>query len=199
MEISHKYQVMPPLTSEEFEALKEDIAENGVLVPVVIDADGVIIDGHYRVQAYHELLAEGNDVPMYPTETRSDLTTDAEKRELAWKLNMHRRHLNQAQKREVISAKLKESPEWSDNRIAKLLSVTDKTVRIQRVMLERRKEIAKLEKLVGADGKEYPREVVNKPKEQVPVGSTVGLTRTKVDGELNWGDVRSPRACYELD
>jgi DNA primase len=196
MQISNKYQVMPPLSQEEFQAHKESIAENGVLVPVVIDVDGAIIDGHYRVQAYHELFAEGNDVPMYPTETRSDLTTDAEKRELAWRLNMQRRHLSQAQKRDAIDAKLKESPEWADNRIAKLLGADSKTVRVRRVMLEKRGEIPKLDKLVGADLKAYPREVVNKPKERVPVSSTkrppspgagaTVLTRQKVKEPFRW-------------
>jgi ParB-like chromosome segregation protein Spo0J len=197
MQISNKYQVMPPLSQEEFQALKESIAENGVLVPVVIDVDGAIIDGHYRVQAYHELFAEGNDVPMYPTETRSDLTTDAEKRELAWRLNMQRRHLSQAQKRDAIDAKLKESPEWADNRIAKLLGVDGKTVRLARVMLEGRKEIAKLKKLVGADGKEYPRELEKKFKDiGLKPRAAKGLaqaatTRERAEGPLRGAGVEA--------
>jgi ParB-like chromosome segregation protein Spo0J len=152
-----KYQVMPSLSSEEYEALKAAIAENGVEVPVVIDTDGNIVDGHHRVRAYEELLAEGNAVPMYPTSTRSDLTTDAEKRELAWRLNMQRRHLDQAQKRDAIAAKRKESPEWADNRIAHLLGVDSKTVRSVRTSLEIREELPKVELLEGKDGKYYPR------------------------------------------
>jgi hypothetical protein len=118
-----KYQVMPSLSSEEYE----------------------------------ELLAEGNAVPMNPTSTRSDLTTDAEKRELAWRLNMQRHHLDQAQKRDAIAAKLKESPEWADNRIAHLLGVDSKTVRSVRTSLEIREELPKVELLEGKDGKYYPR------------------------------------------
>ena len=161
MEITNKYQVMPPLSGEEYRALKEDIAENGLLVPVVKDEDGSIIDGHYRVQAYQELEAEGRAAGGFPTVERNGLTED-EKRDLAWRLNMQRRHLNRAQKHEAIERKLRESPEWADNRIAKLLGVDGKTVRLARVMLERRNEIAKLTKLVGADGKEYPRELEKK-------------------------------------
>jgi len=51
---TNKYQVMPPLSDEEYQALKEDIAENGMLVPVVQDTEGNIIDGHYRVRAHQE-------------------------------------------------------------------------------------------------------------------------------------------------
>jgi ParB-like chromosome segregation protein Spo0J len=203
-EITNKYQVMPPLSGEEYRALKEDIAENGLLVPVVKDEDGSIIDGHYRVQAYQELEAEGRAAGGFPTVERNGLTED-EKRDLAWRLNMQRRHLNRAQKHEAIERKLRESPEWADNRIAKLLGVDGKTVRLARVMLERRNEIAKLTKLVGADGKEYPRELENKVKDmglkrtastglaQAAGGSTerpeskdMGLTRKVYDGDLTW-------------
>ena len=160
MEDANKYQVMPPLSDEEYQALKEDIAENGVQVPVVLDADGTIIDGYHRVQARQELRDEGHDVPPHPTTTRSDLTTDDQKRALAWRLNMQRRHLSQAQKREAIAAKLKESPEWADRRIARLLGVDHKTVRNVRTYLETGKEVPKVELLEGKDGKYYPRESI---------------------------------------
>jgi ParB-like chromosome segregation protein Spo0J len=154
----NKYQVMPPLSDEEYQALKEDMAENGMLVPVVQDTDGNIIDGHYRVRAHQELVAEGRAAGGIPTEERSGLTED-QKRDLAWRLNMQRRHLSSEQKRGAIERKLEESPEWAANRIAKLLGVDDKTVRFMRVWLEGRKEIPKVKKVVGADGKEYPREL----------------------------------------
>ena len=94
--MENKYQVMPPLSDEEYEGLKGDIAENGVQVPVVLDADDNIIDGYHRVRAWQELNAEGHDLDPYPEQIRSELTTDAEKRDLAWRLNMQRRHLNRA-------------------------------------------------------------------------------------------------------
>jgi hypothetical protein len=158
MPTRNKYQVMPPLAHEEAEALRQDIAENGVQVPVVLDGEGEIIDGYHRVQAWELLKVMGYDVPDYPTIIRADLTTDDEKRELAWKLNMARRHLNQAQKRAAVAAKLKESPDWADNRIAHLLGVDHKTVRSVRNSLERSAELPKHEMLQGADKKYYPRE-----------------------------------------
>jgi hypothetical protein len=127
---------------------------------------------------------------------RSGLPTE-EKRDLAWRLNMQRRHLNRAQKHKAIRAKLKESPEWADNRIAKLLGVDGKTVRLARVMLEGRKEIAKLEKLVGADGKEYPRELEKKFKDiGLKPRAAKGLaqaatTRERAEGPLRWAGVEA--------
>jgi ParB-like chromosome segregation protein Spo0J len=148
---------MPPLSEEEYESLKTDIAEHGVRVPVVLDAEGVLIDGHHRVQAWNELREEGYEVADYPREVRSDLTTDAEKADLALRLNMQRRHLSQSQKRDLIRAKLKASPEWANHRIASLLGVDDGTVSSLRIHMETGSEIPNLKKLIGADGKEYPR------------------------------------------
>jgi hypothetical protein len=37
---------LPPLTTEEFESLKIDIAECGVLVPIYHTEDGRVLDGH---------------------------------------------------------------------------------------------------------------------------------------------------------
>jgi ParB-like chromosome segregation protein Spo0J len=195
-ETTNEYQVLPPLSDEEYQALKEDMAENGMLVPVVQDTAGNIIDGHHRVRAYQELLAEGRAAGGFPTVERSGLTTE-EKRDLAWRLNMQRRHLKRAQKHEAIERKLKESPEWADNRIAKLLGVDGKTVRLARVMLEGRKEIAKLEKLVGADGKEYPRELEKKFKDiGLKPRAAKGLaqaatTRERAEGPLRWAGVEA--------
>ncbi len=186
-EATNKYQVMPPLSGEEYQALKEDIAERGVMLPVVLDGEGNVIDGHHRIRALEELRGEGRDVADPITITRSDLQTDQDKRDEAWRLNMQRRHLNREQKREAIERKLKESPEWADNRIAQLLGVDGKTVRLARVQLEGRKEIAKLKKLVGTDGKEYPREL--KKFKDMGLGPTFakGLARAAIASDSSGG------------
>ncbi len=46
--LTEKYQVMPSMPPEQFAALKADIAERGVLVPIDVDEDGHILDGHHR-------------------------------------------------------------------------------------------------------------------------------------------------------
>ncbi len=35
--------------------LKEDIQENGLMCPIIIDNNNTLIDGYYRIQAYKEL------------------------------------------------------------------------------------------------------------------------------------------------
>ena len=40
--------LLPPLTTEEFEALRADIMQNGMLQSVLIDERDNILDGHHR-------------------------------------------------------------------------------------------------------------------------------------------------------
>jgi ParB-like chromosome segregation protein Spo0J len=104
----HHYQVMPPLSPEEYAALKADIAARWVQVPVEYDDEGNILDGFHRVQICQEL---GIDCPKV---VRSGLT-DAEKRAHAWALNLTRRHLSKAQKRAI--AKTLRGEGWTMERI----------------------------------------------------------------------------------
>jgi ParB-like chromosome segregation protein Spo0J len=46
-----KYQVLPDLPPEEFEALKEDIRLRGVQLPVEVTTKGEILDDHQRLRA----------------------------------------------------------------------------------------------------------------------------------------------------
>ena len=85
--MSAPYQILPPLSPDEYAALKGDIARRGVLVPIELDEAGAVLDGHHRLRAAHELgLVE------VPTVIRTGLS-DTEKREHALRLNLLRRHL----------------------------------------------------------------------------------------------------------
>jgi ParB-like nuclease domain len=44
-----KYQLMPDMSPPEFEALKADIAQRGVVLPIDVDESGEIIDGHHAL------------------------------------------------------------------------------------------------------------------------------------------------------
>ncbi len=82
------YQLMPPLSAAEYEALKADIALQGVLVPVEVDADtGAVLDGHHRLRAARELGIEP------PTISRR-FASDAERIAHVVALNLKRRHLD---------------------------------------------------------------------------------------------------------
>lgn len=119
-----EYQVLDPLSDDEYESLKRDIESNGVEIPIAIDEDGHIIDGHHRVKACDEL-----GITDYPTKEYTGLT-DEEKRRLAWKLNMQRRHLSNGSKRDHAKAYLREDwdGEETQQEIADLLGVSQYTV-----------------------------------------------------------------------
>ncbi len=149
------YQVMPDLNPEEYDELKRDIAERGVMVPVELDEHKNILDGHHRVKICEEL-----GITDYPKIIRAGMTEE-EKRLHARKLNMARRHLTQETRRELIRQQLKETPEKSDRQIADNLGVNHSTVGTQRKELEAVGEISHLKESVGADGKQYPRRPVS--------------------------------------
>ena len=139
------YQVMPDLSSDDYNNLKADIGARGVLVPIEYDEDDNILDGHHRVRACTELGIE------WPRFVRKGLSED-EKRTHARQLNIARRHLNRDQKRELIAEQLKEAPERSNRQVAEGLGVDDKTVGTVRRDLEAGAEIPHHAERVGKDG-----------------------------------------------
>lgn len=144
------FQVLPPLSAEDYAALKSDIAARGVLVPVEYDEEGNILDGHHRVQICGEL-----GIKTWPKFIRKGLT-DTEKKTHARQLNLARRHLDQAARRTLIEEELRENPERSNRQIAASLGVSHPTVADVREQMESTGKIYQLEKTVGADGKERP-------------------------------------------
>ncbi len=142
--MNETYQLLPPLTDEEFEALKEDIRKRGVLVPVEKDEAGNVLDGFHRVRACEEL-----GVRDYPTIIRAGMTHE-EKIDHALTLNLTRRHLSREQRRELV-AKLRLEG-WSTTRIADRLNVTHPTVLSD---LEGCKDLQP-DTVQGKDGKSYP-------------------------------------------
>jgi hypothetical protein len=118
---SAPYQVLPPLSEDEYAALREDIAEQGVLVPIDVDEHGNILDGHHRMRICGEL-------GISPPTTRRDGLTEAGKIEHALRLNLQRRHPSVDQRRELARAELVRDPDRSDRAIARLTGVDHKTV-----------------------------------------------------------------------
>lgn len=147
-DLTHQpYQVMPPLSAEEYEALKADIAARGVMVPVEYDEFGSILDGHHRVQICQEL-----GLSNWPRLVRYGLD-EAEKRRHARRLNLDRRHLDREQRRTLIAEDLRESPQSSNRAIAAGLNVDDKTVASVRRDLEATAEIPQLTERQGRDSR----------------------------------------------
>jgi hypothetical protein len=68
---AERWQLLPPLSDEEYRALKADIAARGVMVPIERDEEGNVVDGHHRLRALGELQAEGCILPDAPSIVRS--------------------------------------------------------------------------------------------------------------------------------
>lgn len=88
--------LLPVLSDEEYAALRADIIARGIVVPVVIDEQGNVIDGQHRLRIAADLGLV--DVPM---DIRPGLV-DSEREALALDLNLHRRHLSTEQRDKVI-------------------------------------------------------------------------------------------------
>ena len=57
--INPEYQkLVPEIPAQEFEAFKSDIKERGQLVPITVNNQGIILDGHHRFRACQELGIE---------------------------------------------------------------------------------------------------------------------------------------------
>ncbi len=143
------YQLLPELPPEAFASLKADIAARGVLVPVEVDEAGAIVDGHHRVRAWSELRAEGVRVPDYPRVVRR-FASEQEKFTHALRLNLTRRHLDQAGRR-VLAGELRRRG-LSLRVIGDALGIDASTVgRSLQGVADATPELVR-----GRDGKRYP-------------------------------------------
>jgi hypothetical protein len=143
---------LPPLPYEQFMALRDNIAVNGVLVPILVTDEGQrrrIIDGNYRKAIADELGYECPEI------VQSGLS-DEKQRTLARALNLARRQLTQEQKRQLIADQLQEAPERSNRWIGKQLGVSHPTVASVREELEATGKVFQFGKTIGEDGKSRP-------------------------------------------
>lgn len=145
-----KYQLLPPLSDDEYAALEASIIANGVLVPVEYDENGDILDGHHRVA-----ICESLGLVDWPRFVRKGLS-EADKRKLARELNVSRRHLSTAQKQTVIADQLRDTPSISARAIAAMVGVDHKTVSAVRKRMVEGGEIPHHEEIEGRDGVKQP-------------------------------------------
>jgi ParB-like chromosome segregation protein Spo0J len=56
IKVSQEYaSLVPQLTTEEYESLKQSIKESGLYVPIIVNQDGIVLDRHHRYKACQEL------------------------------------------------------------------------------------------------------------------------------------------------
>lgn len=133
--------LLPAMAPTEYDALKADIARHGIHEPIWTYS-GLILDGRHRERACRELgiacpahYYDGDDPHGFVVS-----------------MNIHRRHLNVSQRRELIAKLLQAAPEKSDRAIAEVAKTDHKTVAAVRKVLESGGEFPHHEKRIGKDG-----------------------------------------------
>ena len=158
-----KYQPMPDLPIDEFEILKTDIAKNGLQYPVIQDEVGATLDGHQRERALADLK-----IKNYPVKVIGGLSEE-DKWQYALSVNVKRRHLTTAQKRQLIEQELRRTPNLANRWLAEILGVDKNTIQAARKRLESTGEIHRYKKLRAKDGKQrtarHNQIIANTPKE----------------------------------
>jgi ParB-like chromosome segregation protein Spo0J len=88
--------LIPPISSADYERLKRSIKEEGgLLMPIIINQDNVVLDGHHRLRACYEL---GFPVTYY---TKNFTGKPLEELRYVVTVNLHRRHLDEFQRAEI--------------------------------------------------------------------------------------------------
>jgi ParB-like chromosome segregation protein Spo0J len=102
IKISQEYaQLVPELTKEEFEELKQSIKEaDDLYVPIIVNQHGVILDGHHRYKACEELKIE-------PRTMVREFEDPLLEKKFVIEVNHNRRNLKDFQKAE-LGVKLKQ-------------------------------------------------------------------------------------------
>jgi len=141
--------VLPPLPPQEYAQLRDSIRERGVLQPLLITADHVLIDGHERWKSIQEL-----GLTKYPLRVVGNLS-DAERKELAIRLNVERRHLSRAERQRLLEMILTEAPAKSTRDVADLLKIGKSTVSRTRQKVMAGVPNGTPGRINGRDGKTY--------------------------------------------
>jgi hypothetical protein len=176
-------ELFPPLSPDELRALGEDIRKHGLREPVVLqrqyrrrpdgsianehDYELALLDGRNRLDAMEEagftLVRDGKlDKTLGHAALGLEPLTGGAYAELdpginpyafVVSRNIHRRHLNAKQRRELIAKLLEADPSKSDRQIGETIKADHQTVGAVRAEKEATGEISPVEKRVGKDRK----------------------------------------------
>jgi len=154
-------QLFRVLSRDEEASLRTSIQRFGILVPVILDADGALIDGHHRRRIGLEL---DRPIPEVRVQLRGDDAVAA-----ARDLNLARRHLDKAERAGYAVQRMTSERPPSKSQVAKELGVDEKTVRNDLA----RSDYSEPERVKGKDGKSYPAKRPNKTPKVEPAGLLV--------------------------
>lgn len=147
----HLAGLFPPLEAEDLQRLTDDIAAHGLLEPVVL-YENKILDGRNRYAACRKAKVEPDFVPFEGSDPLAFVIS----------MNLHRRHLSTSQ-RAIIAAELSgpqqqgarhdlgKNAQVSRVEAAKLLNVSERTVKNAAALIEVAPEAAEEIKVGKAD------------------------------------------------
>jgi ParB-like chromosome segregation protein Spo0J len=142
------YQLFPALDPAVEAALRSSIKRFGVLVPIVKDQHGNVLDGHHRQTIADELGVE------YRTD-RIVVADETEARAIVETLNTDRGHRLKSDMRREVVADLHEGGH-SNVVIAKALGVSEGQIRKDLTQLRTSTKLDSPERTIGLDGKSRP-------------------------------------------
>jgi DNA-directed RNA polymerase specialized sigma24 family protein len=140
--------LLRPLNDQEYQALLDSVAEHGIVNPIVVTEDGVVLDGYHRLRAAVELGLAPSSVPVIVVPFLDEQSRIA----MAVALNANRRQLREDDLKRVVLV-LRQRVRMSFRKISEVTGIPKSTVALwcQEAGLE-----DTLETVVGRDGKEYP-------------------------------------------
>lgn len=152
-----QFQLFDVLPAHIEDALTASIKRFGVLVPVTVDQNGTMLDGHHRARIADKLGVKYDRLVRYCAD-------DDERREIARTLNADRRQLTEEQRRSVVASlavetvmvRGEEVAKHTPNAIASALKVSLDTVQRDIGELTDDGKLNRPEKSLGLDGKVRP-------------------------------------------
>jgi hypothetical protein len=141
------------MSEEELAGLTKDIKDKGGLIHPVVFCGDELLDGRNRIEAGERSgLLDIECLKDKDCRLRTNLAGGIDPYEYVLAANIHRRHLTNEQRRDLIAKIIKAKPDASDRTIAKQVKRDRKTVAKIRKKLESTGEVSPVEKR-GADGK----------------------------------------------
>lgn len=156
---------------EAIESYAEEMANGTVFPPISVYYDGAtywLADGFHRY-----LAAKRIEAPTILAEVQPGGRSDALKHALGANAT-NGVHRNNADKRNAVEIALEEWPDRANPVIAEICKVSPELVRTRRSELTKSGKIAKAERVVGRDGKEYPAEIEKQPRGKEEARSSDG-------------------------
>jgi ParB-like chromosome segregation protein Spo0J len=151
-------ELFPLIGDGELKELADNIKKEGQIAPVVRDKDGLILDGRNRLRACDMIGV----APIFWTYEGNDPVG------FIIAANIHRRHLNAAQKRGLIAKLLKAQPEKSDRQIAKQTKSSPTSVGKARKKLEKSGDVSTMDTRKDTKGRQQPAQKAKAKKSVSP-------------------------------